>query len=107
MTRVYFACGAYIESLTPPPISVGERCLVFINDSTVSLQRPKIPEEALNAEKLPAGSVAHCLLMCPCTVKESGRKTDRGWFGEDVEAANNKPPCLYVMCKVKSIEGVK
>lgn len=74
MTKVYFACGAYIESKTPPPISPGERCLVFVNDSTVSLQRPKIPEEALKAENLPPGSVACCLLMCPCTVRESGRK---------------------------------
>lgn len=103
MTKVYFACGAYIESKTPPPISKGERVLVFVNSQAVSIQRPKIPDAALKAEGLPEGSVACCLLMCPCTVRASGRQVARGWFGDDAEASS-KPPCLYVKCKVVSIE---
>ena len=100
--KLIYACGAYQETNKPDAkekYPVGHRMLTFVNDSKVNVKRPAIPDEAIQAEGLKPGSCANCLIMCPCTVRESGRKTGRAWFGEDNDCSGD--PVLYVTCKVK------
>ena len=102
MKRIVFACGAYLECKDESCPPVGERLIVFINDGGKFQGRPHIPEEAIKEEGLKPGSLTNCLLMCPCTVRESGRKTGRAWFGENADGPSGKPK-LYTTCKVRSV----
>ena len=102
--RLVFACGAYIECHpedAPTEGKIGKRVLVFVNDPKQKIQRPHIPEEAIEAENLPKDARACCLLACPCTVKESGRKTGRGWFGPQPDMDTTTDPVLFVNCVIR------
>ena len=103
--RLVFACGAYLlcnadDAQTEG--AIGTHALVFVNDPNISKQRPHIPEESIIEEKLPQDARACCLLMCPITVKKSGRKVGRGWFSQKPDCPTNGEPVLYVTCKIRS-----
>lgn len=103
MTKLIFACGAYLEAGAPDAAEkypAGKRLMTFVNDKKVNVQRPRIPDESIKAEGLKPGSRVNCLILCPCTVKQSGRKIGRGWFGEGNSCAGE--PTLHVSCKVRA-----
>lgn len=96
--KIKFACGAYYEVNEPDLHDVGKSLCTMATDESRKIQRPKIPKENLIAEGLPEGSVANCLLCCPCTKKESGRRVQR------VNFQGNPKACFMVTCKIKAVE---
>ena len=96
MQRVIFACGAFYD-LKETSWAKGKRVMTMATSDTNKITRPSIPDDVCIAEGLPIGSVANCLLMCPAKVKDSGRKAQRAYIGNDSNVS------FCVTCKIKEV----
>jgi hypothetical protein len=90
MVKVGFECGGFLKAEKAEPHKVGSKLVVFTSPAQ-GHQRPVCPDD----EELRM----NCLIMCPCTVKASGRKTERVFF-------ENGTRGFVVTCRVKGFEEI-
>ena len=97
-----FACGATIEGNTIDAYPPGARLCVFTSPQQKH-QRPTPTAETLEAMGMkgdPEKLRMNCLIMCPCTVRESGKKHQVCTF-QNTDRTDGAHGHI-VTCKVKS-----
>lgn len=85
--KIMFACGASIYAKDTSRHHVGDRMIVFTSPQQKH-QRPTPPDRPELR--------MNCLILCPCSVKESCRKIQAGWFEDGAHGR-------LVTCKIASV----
>jgi hypothetical protein len=86
--KIVFACGATIDAKDTSRHHVGDRMMVFTTPQQKH-QRPTPPDRPELR--------MNCLILCPCSVKASGRKTEAGWFEDGAHGR-------LVTCKIAAVQ---
>lgn len=85
--KLVFACGAFLEAKDVTNHAPGERLLTHTSPQQKH-QRPVPPDRP--------DLRMNCMILCPCSVRESGRKTQRGWFQDGTQG-------FMTTCRVKDV----